>query len=236
LAPWLEPSWIEARRSEIKVDRTCTPSLTKLQADLGNIRPFQQFRARAAQLPKRAIEVLAALRPLADQLARDTTAVGRVIGREARLAWKRRLEAAEPIRLADQNEISGIVRTLAESERELVRVNSEALAANIDVGRTGNHNDWQNISMFTGPRARHLREFLQLGSEIGLMELRPVWLMSPDVASRFLPLTGGLFDQIIYDEASQMPVEYALPTLFRARSVIVSGDDKQLPPTSFFAA
>jgi hypothetical protein len=33
-----------------------------------------------------------------------------------------------------------------------------------------------------------------------------------------------------------MPVEYALPTLFRSRVVIVSGDEKQLPPTAFFAS
>ena len=45
-----------------------------------------------------------------------------------------------------------------------------------------------------------------------------------------------MFDTVIYDEASQMPVEYALPTLFRSKIVVVSGDDKQMPPTSFFAS
>src|SRR5690606_19232994 len=41
---------------------------------------------------------------------------------------------------------------------------------------------------------------------------------------------------VIYDEASQMPVEYALPTLFRGRVVVVSGDEKQMPPTAFFSS
>ena len=68
------------------------------------------------------------------------------------------------------------------------------------------------------------------------MALRPVWLMNPDVASRMLPLRGGLFDTVIYDEASQMPVEYALPTLFRSKAMVVSGDEKQMPPTSFFTS
>jgi primosomal replication protein N'' len=44
-----------------------------------------------------------------------------------------------------------------------------------------------------------------------------------------------MFDTVIYDEASQMPVEYALPTLFRSTVVVVSGDEKQMPPTSFFS-
>jgi hypothetical protein len=33
-----------------------------------------------------------------------------------------------------------------------------------------------------------------------------------------------------------MPVEYALPTLFRGEVVIISGDEKQMPPTAFFAS
>jgi hypothetical protein len=47
---------------------------------------------------------------------------------------------------------------------------------------------------------------------------------------------AAIFDTVIYDEASQMPVEYALPTLFRSKIVVVSGDDKQMPPTSFFSS
>src|SRR5262245_55205552 len=33
-----------------------------------------------------------------------------------------------------------------------------------------------------------------------------------------------------------MPVEYALPTLFRGRTVVVSGDENQMPPTAFFSS
>jgi len=68
------------------------------------------------------------------------------------------------------------------------------------------------------------------------MNLRPVWLMNPETASRLLPLTPGLFDAVIFDEASQLLVEYALPTLFRAKRAIVSGDEKQMPPPNFFAS
>ncbi len=67
------------------------------------------------------------------------------------------------------------------------------------------------------------------------MRMRPIWLMNPDVASRILPLKAGLFDLVVYDEASQMPVEHAVPTLFRSRRVLVAGDEKQMPPSSFFA-
>lgn len=67
-----------------------------------------------------------------------------------------------------------------------------------------------------GAAHESLRQFIDDGARVGLFEVRPVWLMNPDVASRVLTLGKGRFDAIIYDEALQMPVEYALPTLKNA--------------------
>ena len=39
---------------------------------------------------------------------------------------------------------------------------------------------------------------------------------------------------MIFDEASQIPVEEAVPALFRGAQVIVVGDQMQLPPTRYF--
>ena len=38
----------------------------------------------------------------------------------------------------------------------------------------------------------------------------------------------------IFDEASQIQLEEAIPAVYRSAQVIVVGDDKQLPPTNFF--
>jgi hypothetical protein len=64
--------------------------------------------------------------------------------------------------------------------------------------------------------------------------LRPIWLMSPTSVSDTLPLDPGLFDVVIYDEASQIPVEEAVPAMHRAEQVVVVGDRMQLPPTQYF--
>ncbi len=42
------------------------------------------------------------------------------------------------------------------------------------------------------------------------------------------------FDVVIFDEASQVRPCDAINSIYRARQLIVAGDDKQLPPTSFF--
>ena len=42
------------------------------------------------------------------------------------------------------------------------------------------------------------------------------------------------FDVVIFDEASQIPVWDAIGAIARGQQVIVVGDPKQLPPTTFF--
>ncbi len=66
-------------------------------------------------------------------------------------------------------------------------------------------------------------------------DLKPIWLMSPLSVSDTLPLDSGSFDVVIFDEASQIPVEEAVPAAYRAQQVIVVGDEMQLPPTRFFS-
>ncbi len=69
-----------------------------------------------------------------------------------------------------------------------------------------------------------------------LRRLKPVWLMSPLSVADILPLEEKLFDVVIFDEASQIPLEDAIPTLYRSQQMIVVGDEMQLPPSSFFSA
>jgi hypothetical protein len=57
--------------------------------------------------------------------------------------------------------------------------------------------------------------------------------MSPESVARFFPAKPGLFDVVVFDEASQIRVADAVGAMGRAGSVVVVGDSKQMPPTSF---
>lgn len=59
-----------------------------------------------------------------------------------------------------------------------------------------------------------------------------VWLLTPEAVSEILPMQDGLFDVVVFDEASQIYIERSLPTIFRGKKVVVSGDHKQLRPSS----
>ncbi|MDR0697487.1 MAG: DUF4011 domain-containing protein [Christensenellaceae bacterium] len=67
-----------------------------------------------------------------------------------------------------------------------------------------------------------------------LLLLFPCWLLSPDVVSTIFPLKKHLFDLIVFDEASQIFIESALPAIYRGDKVVVSGDNKQLRPSALF--
>ncbi|MEL6795597.1 MAG: DUF4011 domain-containing protein [Planctomycetota bacterium] len=68
-----------------------------------------------------------------------------------------------------------------------------------------------------------------------LPRLKPCFLMSPLSVAQFLDSTLPRFDLVVFDEASQIPVWDAIGAIARGAEVIVVGDSKQLPPTSFFS-
>ncbi len=67
-----------------------------------------------------------------------------------------------------------------------------------------------------------------------LQRIKPVLLMSPISVAQFLPPGAVEFDLLVIDEASQVRPEDALGLVGRANQIVVVGDNKQLPPTSFF--
>jgi very-short-patch-repair endonuclease len=85
-------------------------------------------------------------------------------------------------------------------------------------------------------RYKAIRELASGDTGQVVRDMKPIWLMSPLSVSDTLPLAADLFDVVIFDEASQIPVEEAVPALYRAPQIIVVGDEMQLPPTSFFSS
>ncbi len=76
----------------------------------------------------------------------------------------------------------------------------------------------------------------QLVAEMGpaLTTLTPCLLMSPLSVAQFLPPEMPPFDLVIFDEASQITPWDAVGAIARGRQLVVAGDPKQMPPTSFF--
>ncbi len=84
-------------------------------------------------------------------------------------------------------------------------------------------------------KTRHmpLRKLLK---EVGeaVQTIKPVFLMSPLSVAQYLDPDGLKFDLLLIDEASQVRPADAIGAVMRAKRTIIVGDQKQLPPTTFF--
>ena len=67
-----------------------------------------------------------------------------------------------------------------------------------------------------------------------IQQLKPVFMMSPLSIAQYLQPGAIEFDLLVIDEASQIEPVDALGAVARSKQIVVVGDEKQLPPTSFF--
>lgn len=64
--------------------------------------------------------------------------------------------------------------------------------------------------------------------------LMPCFMMSPKSVAQYLDSDGLRFDLLVIDEASQMKPAEAMGAVARCSGMVVVGDPRQMPPTSFF--
>ena len=63
----------------------------------------------------------------------------------------------------------------------------------------------------------------------------PVLFITPDVCCNLFKGKNFYFDNVVFDEASQLKLEDNLPALLKARNIIIAGDEHQMPPSNYFS-
>jgi len=81
-------------------------------------------------------------------------------------------------------------------------------------------------------RGKSIRFLIERYPDI-ISDLTPCFLMSPDSVAQFVPPGKIDFDIVVFDEASQIVVADAVGAMGRAKSCVIVGDSKQMPPTKF---
>lgn len=82
-------------------------------------------------------------------------------------------------------------------------------------------------------RGMSIRHLFNEHGEV-LRKLCPCMLMSPISVAQYLPIKSTMFNIVLFDEASQIPTSEAVGAIARGKAVVVVGDPKQMPPTTFF--
>jgi very-short-patch-repair endonuclease len=131
-------------------------------------------------------------------------------------------------------------------DREIIEMRGKAIAAVVHQntrpppGRNGPRVDEKTDMVLLGllmaqqrPRMPVRKILARAGRAI--QALKPCFMMGPQAVAQYLTPGVISFDLVVMDEASQLKPEEAIGAIARGSQLVVVGDPKQLPPTSFFS-
>ncbi len=185
------------------------------------------------------------LTALARALRRDELRAGELGSAFERAFWEawldHRAQEIDALRSFNGRDHDRVVRRFQKADQELIEAGGGSIAAALAehrpelMGEAVAGSEVGLLQREARKKRRHLsvRRLLEQIPHL-LPRLKPCLLMSPLSIAQYLPASREPFDVVIFDEASQIPTHDAVGAIARGRQVIVVGDSKQLPPTSFF--
>jgi transcription elongation GreA/GreB family factor len=131
-------------------------------------------------------------------------------------------------------------------DREIISLRGKAIAyecsrkASLPTGRNGARVDDRTemvLLNYLMPQQRPRMPVRKILTRAGgsIQALKPCFMMGPQAVAQYLAPGVIKFDLVIMDEASQLKPEEAIGSVARGGQLVVVGDPKQLPPTSFFS-
>ena len=131
-------------------------------------------------------------------------------------------------------------------DREIISLRGKAIAyecsrkASPPPGRSGARVDDRTemvLLNYLMPQQRPRMPVRKILTRAGgsIQALKPCFMMGPQAVAQYLTPGVIKFDLVIMDEASQLKPEEAIGSIARGGQLVVVGDPKQLPPTSFFS-
>lgn len=150
-------------------------------------------------------------------------------------------QESEPLRAFSANSFEKLVRQFKSLDQMFTNLNRGLLRyklysntpVNLDSSSTGS----EAYTLYRAINSSRMRKSIRtLLSEIPniLPRICPCFLMSPQSVAQYITTDYPKFDLVIFDESSQITTSKAVGALGRAKSAVIAGDSRQLPPTSFF--
>ncbi len=244
-------AWLEALESDAERWLQASVEEVDLEALLGRLQPL--FRAtelaheRAAynDIEKRILA--AGLREFLDWVLspdgeRARGALARVFARHYYRLWlDREVESAEVLREFRGEDQDSRVERFRKLDRAWIELSRRRLRQRLLELRPGLGADAPRSSKLGIIKAemRKKTRFMPLRKLFGtagnvVQKIKPCFMMSPLSVAQFLIPGAISFDVVIFDEASQVEPADAFGAIARGRQLLLVGDEKQLPPTSFF--
>jgi very-short-patch-repair endonuclease len=140
--------------------------------------------------------------------------------------------------------VAEVRKQFAKSDREAIVLYRQRAATLTDrrsvpygsqMGPVGSWTDLALVVHEINKQRRHLpiRQLIRRAGK-ALQALKPCFMMGPLSVAQYLAPGELSFDMIVMDEASQLKPEDAVGAIARGGQIVIVGDPKQLPPTTFF--
>lgn len=129
-------------------------------------------------------------------------------------------------------------------DKDLIKLNRQSAAllasrrlvpSGIRSGPVGQRTELGLIEQEIAKKKRHIpiRQLMRRAGR-ALQALKPCFMMGPLSVAQYIAPGHLNFDLVVMDEASQLKPEDALGAVARGGQLVVVGDPKQLPPSTFF--
>ena len=128
-------------------------------------------------------------------------------------------------------------------DKQVIELNRQAAASasrrvvphGVQSGPVGQLTELGLIRQEIGKKKRHIpiRQLVKRAGQ-ALQALKPCFMMGPLSVAQYIEPGRLTFDLVVMDEASQLKPEDALGAVARGGQLVVVGDPKQLPPSTFF--
>ncbi len=158
--------------------------------------------------------------------------------------WQKRKQPPEPEEVPVGADLQSLDAAIARDRQRLARMEEPADPVDLTerigkicrkylprlMNRIANVPEDKRLALTNALRDIELTGSTSLGRDLveQVLDHRPLWLASVLGTPKRIDLHDGVFDLVIFDEASQCDIASALPLLARARRVVIVGDDRQL--------
>ena len=150
-----------------------------------------------------------------------------------RLAWIKYRHGSRSQMWTDKFILHRDTSALREQQRALIELTQRQRKRD---GLASSRSDFTRLSAAYGQRRGNAIARAADTVDFGaVLRALPIWICTSGDVAEALPLSSGLFDLVVIDEASQCDIASALPLLYRAKSALVVGDPKQLGHVSFLS-
>lgn len=115
------------------------------------------------------------------------------------------------------------------------KIDQQPVPAGVQSARVSELTELRLLQRECTKKTRHIpiRQLVRRSGN-ALAALKPIYMMSPMSVAQYIAPGEVEFDLVVMDEASQIKPQDALGAIARGGQLVVVGDPKQLPPTSFF--